>query len=849
MRIPTATYRVQFRNGMTFDRIADHVPYLKRLGISHLYASPIFTATDGSTHGYDVTVANDIDPVIGGRPGFDRLVQTLKDHGLGLILDIVPNHMAASLENRWWFDVLELGQASAFARYFDIDWSRRVTVPVLDTSFEAALDGNEIRVETAPESGKLCLTYRGSFFPLSPNSYAGRADILKESVDREMLVQLHKDQAYELIPWRDVPSALSYRRFFEIAGLVGVRVEDELVFEDSHRLILELVRSGAVDGLRIDHVDGLTDPKSYLDRLRAAVGPDCYLTVEKILGEDEQLPADWPVSGTTGYEFISAISDALVDAQCVDKLRQRYELATGHHVDGVMDVHAAKRLLLENNFIGELARLCNLAIDAAKLEQFTLPEVERWLRAAVTELLVAFPHYRTYGTEAGLSAEDADLLETALRSIDAEDDAPLSQSLEFALRLLKGDVSTGSRVLANSFRARFQQLTGPLMAKSVEDTVFFRDNAALGLNEVGSEAAQATFSVARFHQRMLERSTHWPQALSATSTHDTKRGEDARARLYALTEMADTWADAFERWRHMNKDAVSDTAWQPEASVEWMLYQSLAGVWPTEIDLSNENALKAIEDRFVPYVEKALREAKLRTSWLKPNEAYESSAIAYARHLLSPDNRRFLEDFTKTIAPLVRGGFVNSLSQTVIKLMAPGVPDIYQGSEGLDLSLVDPDNRRQPDFSALESALSAEDFSKFAMADPSSWPHLKQATNSRLLRLRLGNPDLFTSGSYIPLAVSDRGAERVVAFGRTDGVRALVVIVPRHVIAVDERGQAEVDPSLLPDGEIMLPAQFCERAYTDVWTTELVPVEDSIRTRGETGSVPFIILISDAPAG
>jgi len=311
--IPTATYRIQFRNGMTFDRATGLVPYLKQLGISHLYASPIFNATTGSTHGYDVTDANEIDPAIGGREGFDRMVAALKAEGLGLILDIVPNHMAASLENPWWQDVVEHGDKSHYARHFDIDWSRRLTLPFLGDTFEAVLEAGEISVKPDPKTGKPALAYYETFYPLNPDTYVGSEEDVLQITDKGGLADLHDQQPYRLMSWREAPRDLSYRRFFEITGLAGVRVEDGSVFDDTHRLILELVHSGAVDGLRVDHVDGLADPKAYLERLRQEAGPDCYITVEKILGEGEDISSDWPISGTTGYEFIATLSNALVD--------------------------------------------------------------------------------------------------------------------------------------------------------------------------------------------------------------------------------------------------------------------------------------------------------------------------------------------------------------------------------------------------------------------------------------------------------------------------------------------------------------------------------------------------------
>ena len=331
--IPTSTYRIQFRNGMTFDRAAALVPYLKRLGISHLYASPIFTATSGSTHGYDVTDANEIDPSIGGREGFDRMAKTLKEAGLGLILDIVPNHMATSLENGWWRDVIEHGENSRYARHFDIDWTRRLTLPFLGDTFEAVLENGDISIKPDPKTGKPTLAYFENYYPLTPESWQGREAEVLNLTDKAAIADLHARQPYRLMSWRDAPRELSFRRFFEVTGLVGMRVEDEAVFQDTHRLILELVRSGAVDGLRIDHVDGLADPKSYVEKLRQEAGPDCYITVEKILGKGEHLPEEWPISGTTGYEFIASLSEVLVDDEQIDQLRQVYEGVVGKPVD------------------------------------------------------------------------------------------------------------------------------------------------------------------------------------------------------------------------------------------------------------------------------------------------------------------------------------------------------------------------------------------------------------------------------------------------------------------------------------------------------------------------------------
>lgn len=551
MTIPSATYRIQFRNGMTFDRAITLLPYLQRLGISHLYASPIFTATTDSTHGYDVTDANEIDPALGGRDGFNRLSAALQQAGLGLILDIVPNHMAASLENAWWRDVIEHGESSQYARYFDIDWSRPLTLPFLGDDFERVLQNDELSIKPHPQTGHPALAYYDSFYPLTPASWQGRADEVLAINDRAAIAELHQQQPWQLINWRDARKDLSYRRFFEITGLVGVRVEDEAVFNASHALILDLVHSGAVSGLRVDHIDGLADPQGYLQRLRRAAGEDCYITVEKILAEEEQIPPEWPISGTTGYEFIAALSHALIDDTQIDALHLAYEAVTEERNDVSAGLRAARELMVDRNFAGEFSRLLAIATGVAHLEQRNFGEAE--LHVALREMLIAFPVYRTYGRPAGMPLAGEALLQQVLEAVKF---SAFPAALSFLQAILLGAVSEQSEPDAADFRTRFQQLTGPLMAKSVEDTLFFRNHAILAINEVGAEPLPHPFSVEHFHQQMQTRLHHQPDALSTTSTHDTKRGEDARARLYSLSEAPALWAENVTRWRELNQSKV-----------------------------------------------------------------------------------------------------------------------------------------------------------------------------------------------------------------------------------------------------------------------------------------------------
>jgi len=832
---PTATYRLQFRNGMTFERAVALVPYIKKLGISHLYASPIFTATSGSTHGYDVTDANEIDPTLGGREGFDKLAQALKAAGLGLIIDIVPNHMAASLENTWWRDVIAKGEKSPWAHHFDIDWSRRLTLPFLGEDFDAVVEKGELKVEADPQTGKPAFVYYESVYPLVEASWQGREQEILGLTDAAKITELHAQQPWRLMSWRDAASDLSYRRFFEITGLVGMRVEDDQVFDDTHKLILELVHSGAVDGLRVDHVDGLADPRGYLMRLRQKAGDDCHITVEKILGKGEHLPDDWPVSGTTGYEFIAALSDVLVDDENLDGLREAYDQVVGKPVDMKAELRSAKLLMVDRNFAGEFSVLLRLAGNIAGHEASA--PAEEALRQALRELLIAFPVYRTYGTAQGLPPADLALLQKVVSKVKASSFAPEPTALDFITRILTGDLPDSARDEAARFRTRFQQLTGPLMAKSVEDTLFFRQNMDLALNEVGAEPLRRNFSLARFHQEMQTRLEKQPDALSGTSTHDTKRGEDARARLYTLTEAPARWAECVTRWREMNKDKVSmlEDGPAPRPAVAWMIYQALAGVWPVTLQPDDAEGLKALEGRFVEFVEKALREAKQRTDWVDSNDAYESAVLDYVRHLLSPDNQPFLQDFTTSLLPFIRAGLVNSLTQTLIKLAAPGVPDIYQGSEALNFSLVDPDNRLEPDYPELERLLDAQEHADPRLQEGWSSGQLKQSFIARLLHLRQEKPALFRHGDYLTLNADGEQADNVIAFARVDEDDALIVLAPRLLFGA-------LDGSL--NGAVIpLPERLAHRHYRDMLSGEDVLLNDRVNLRS-IGGFTFAVLVS-----
>lgn len=818
--IPSATYRIQFRNGMTCDRVVALIPYFRDLGISHLYASPVFTATTDSTHGYDVTDPNEIDPAIGGRDGFNRMAAALRQAGMGLILDIVPNHMSTSLENRWWRDVIEHGKQSRYARYFDIDWSRPLTLPFLGDTFEAELVKGAITLHRDSVTNRAALVYYDTAYPLNPGTWD----------EGKSIAELHEAQSWRLMSWREAPKQLSWRRFFEITGLVGVRVEDEQVFHDSHRLILELVHDGTVDGLRIDHIDGLADPLGYLQRLRQATGPDCYITVEKILAKGEQLPAEWPVSGTTGYEFIASLAEVLVDDNSLERLEKVHNETLGVTVDRQNALRDAKGLMTDRNFEGEFTTLLNIAGHLAEHNGVEIPADD--IHHALRELLIAFPVYRTYGTAEGLTPSDVTLLSRVVASVNASEPA-----LSLIVRILTGDLPEGDRDTATLFRTRFQQLTGPLMAKSVEDTLFFRHNLELALNEVGADPTPRAFSLSRFHQEMRIRLARQPDALLGTSTHDTKRGEDARARLYTLTEAPEQWGENLSRWRQMNQTHVRflNDGTAPNAADTWMIYQALAGVWPATLSPDDRDGLQTLEARFLGFIEKALREAKQRTDWIDSNESYENVVMDYVRHLLSPDNTLFLHDFSETLQPFVRAGLMNSLSQTVIKLTAPGVPDIYQGSEALNFSLVDPDNRREPDFAALVQNLSTANLRVFN--DELCWRdgRVKQYVTATLLRLRPHYPALFRYGDWLPLKVTGEREEHLIAYARVKDDEALIVAVPRLVFGVTG------NETLWVNTTVAIPDELAGKRYRDLFSGESRLLQETLDLTSEKGCVLVLL--------
>lgn len=748
MTLPTATYRLQFRNGMDFDRAAALAPYLAGLGVSHLYASPIFTATPGSTHGYDVTDPGEVDPALGGRAGLERLSAALKAEGLGLILDIVPNHMAFAPETPWLRDLLRHGTDSRYARHFDVG-PGRLRLPWLGAPFDRLAAEAAFSVEDDPD-GPVLVT-GGLRIPLAATP---ALDAARD--DPAAIPRLHAEQPWQAVHWRTEMDSLTHRRFFNITGLIGVRVEAPAVFEDAHRLLFDLVEAGIVDGVRIDHIDGLADPTGYLARLRARL-PGVPLWVEKILTGPEPMP-DWPVEGTTGYEIARAITRVMTDGPGLERITAAYRDTTGRRMPFARVLAEAKRQIVTQELSAELWSLHGMfrEIVAAMPEARELgPEATR---EALIAFIAAFERYRTYMTADTVSPEDVRLIEETIAR--AEPGLLASEALAALGRAL-----TAPGPEAVRFRIRMQQVTGAAAAKAQEDTAFYREVRLLSMNEVGGEPDDGALPVAAFHAAMAARAARMPHGLTLTSSHDTKRSEDARARLVAAAQDPGAFLEWMAACARLAPEGL-------DPNDAWYLAQSRFAL--------GDDAPEAA-GRLADHAVKALREAKTRSFHIAPDAALEAAARDFARRLAG--------DAPATPAALAGAARAVSLVQVALKLTIPGIPDIYQGGEVGSHALTDPDNRRAVDFARLERALS--DPAALAGTDRE-----KFELTRRLLTLRRAHPDLFLRGSYEVI----EAPEGVLAFARRAGGRSLGVAVRLQPGAVPETALLAGAAVWPPDG-------------------------------------------------
>ncbi|MBB3226928.1 (1-_4)-alpha-D-glucan 1-alpha-D-glucosylmutase [Luteibacter sp. Sphag1AF] len=849
MSVPRALARLQFHEGFTFDDAVGVVDYYADLGISHLYASPILKARAGSTHGYDVVDCHQVNPELGGEPGLRRLVARLRERDMGLVIDIVPNHMGIGVDNAWWMDVLENGRDSPFANHFDIDWHAadplvrgRVMLPLLGAPYAQVLASGDMALERV--HGCYMLRVYDQHLPLCASSRERLGDEAAAQYDpgteegRARLHRLIEAQHYRLVFWKLASDIVNYRRFFDINGLAGLRVERTAVFEDTHALIFQLYAEGLIDGVRCDHVDGLADPRRYcrqlrhrLDTLRDRRPLDAprggaYVIVEKILAEDEPLHVDWRTDGTTGYEFMDQVSAVLHDEAGETPLTELWRDTTGDRADFATQAVRARRQILVDSFEAELDRTARALFASARADVVTRDVSFAAIRRVLIELLVHFPVYRTYAGGAGRGAFDevvfARAIEGAARTIRMEDADLLALVGVWlggeAPRSLPPGAARRSRERAIAI---FQQATSPVAAKAVEDTAGYRYGRLLSRNEVGADAARMALSIEDFHRHVRERAQAHPHNLLATATHDHKRGEDLRARLAVLSEVSGSWVAQVEAWRerHAGLRRKADVRMAPAAPDELMLYQMLVGAWPLTLRWDDTPAVSAFVDRIAAWQGKALREAKRWTRWTSPNEQYEEACEAFLRDLLLGPGE-FGRDIGAFAQSLAAAGAANGLGQMVLRLTTPGVPDLYQGTDYWDFSLVDPDNRRPVDFDARRASLAASPSVAEAMP---SWRSgvLKQTILHRLLVCRSDHPLLFARGGYRPLTVEGPEADRVIAFERHDRGQRVVVLVARHTAGWLLDQDAPVIPPEcwagtrvgLPAGEYRCALTSRERAF------------------------------------
>ena len=858
---PLSTYRVQLQPAFGFDDVSAIAPYLHRLGVSHLYASPYLQAAPGSTHGYDVIDHSRVNAELGGEEGHERMCAALGAHELGQVLDIVPNHMAIVGGNRWWWDVLENGPSSQYALHFDVDWDppeaklrNTLLMPILGDHYGRVLEAGEfapaalrrrlhrpllrpraagrspvarrsprrrrppLPVDGAREPGHLLRpaatvvghrpgqrpgTPPGQGVPAgepgaAPAGGARRpaavdAEVAAFNADPDRLDALLERQNYRLAFWRTAGRELDYRRFFDIHTLAALRMEDEAVFMDTHELLITWLDRGVVDGLRIDHPDGLRDPEGYLRRLAREAGPNPWVVVEKILEPGERLPQSWPVAGTTGYDFTHRVGGLFVDPAGEEPLSDAYVAFTGETVDYEEVVYEKKHLVMADVLSSEINRLTGLAIDACEHHRRYRDYTRHELHETLRELIAAFPVYRTYvvpgsavSESGGPSPDDIAHVDQAAKLAKGRRPDLDAELFDFFVDILLGR-HRGS--VEDELVARFQQVTGPVMAKGVEDTTFYNFNRLVALNEVGGNPGRFGVAPEEFHDGNEHVARHWPGTLLATSTHDTKRSEDTRARIALLSEIPTRFAAAVSDWSQMGDRHRSDPS-LPDRNAEWLLYQSLVGAWPLS------------SDRAIAYMEKASKEAKEHTSWVDPDPAYDEALRTFIEGLLG--DKEFVASLEDFVAPLVEPGRVTSLSQTLLKLTSPGVPDIYQGCELWDHSLVDPDNRRPVDFPAREALLAEAE----SVADPSTvWPARadsglpKLFLTHRALHLRSRRPEIFCAGSaYRRLTASGPKAAHAIAFVRSSqaGEDGALTVAPRLVLGLSD-GWADTTLTL-PDG-------------------------------------------------
>jgi (1->4)-alpha-D-glucan 1-alpha-D-glucosylmutase len=921
-RAPASTYRLQLHHEFGFEAAERVVPYIARLGATACYSSPILMARAGSTHGYDIVDHNRINPELGGEDGFGRLSAALRAHELRLILDFVPNHMAADAgANPWWRDVLENGSCSRHADVFDIDWfppkaeiRHKLLLPVLGDHYGNVLERGELSVTY--DHGSFTLHYFDRDLPVNPRPatiilragldvlrrqlgdddphmrellsvvtgldhlppFMSTSPALIEERDREkeilkhrlaMLVEASPDvrshidravarvtgtpgdpdsfdllhelleaQPYRLAYWRVAGHEINYRRFFDINDLAAIRMERPDVFDATHQLLKRLLEEDLVQGVRVDHPDGLFDPEAYFGQLSSLNGSRLpYVLAEKILSANERLVTEWAIDGTTGYDFLNDVGGVFVDTASARRMRAIHGRVSGQN-DRLTDVvYRSKLAIMDSSLSSELNVLADALDRLSESDRHSRDFTLNSLRSLLAETIACFPTYRTYITERGASDSDRQAIDRALVEAQARNPTMEASSFEFLRGVLLPASLPDPRRLAVTMK--LQQLTAPVQAKGLEDTAFYRHNVLVSLNEVGGDPARFGRTVAEFHSENSVRATQWPLGMLATSTHDTKLGEDARMRVHALAELPVEWGEAVTRWQRLTASARRrlPNGWAPDGSDVYRFYQTLVACWPPDA-LGLEAAPDGLVERMQQYAVKATREAKLHTSWVTENHEYESAVGHFiARVLSGPPAARFLRAFDPIARKAMGLGAIYSLAQLALKLASPGVPDFYQGSEFWTLTLVDPDNRRPIDFDARIAALDAleplldgldstdpipprPDVAAAAAALAETWTdgRVKLYVTAAGLRLRRAHPDLFLAGEYVPLEADVPAPAGVVAFARRRGRRTAVVVVPRLIAGIADPVAGPAKPAAWGDARLWLPADLAVAEFVDVFT-------------------------------
>jgi (1->4)-alpha-D-glucan 1-alpha-D-glucosylmutase len=769
---PRCTYRLQLSRDFTFEAAASRARYLASLGVSHVYSSPFLQAAPASTHGYDVVDPHTINKELGGEPGFHRFTSALEKHGLKLLMDVVPNHMAtAGRANPWWWDLLQHGKSSRYAGYFDVNWDPlmphlkgKVLLGVLADRYGRELEAGRLTLvlNGHEQNADVVVGYQDNEFPISRESLDGLdVDAVREDLDA--LDALLQQQHYRLAYWRTAQEELNYRRFFTVDSLIGLRVELDQVLQDSHLLVFELLARGDVAGLRVDHVDGLLDPRRYLETLRSAA-PNAYLAVEKVLEYDETLPSEFPVQGTTGYDFIAHVDGLFVDSENEEPMTALYRAFTGESLTFAEVVRTCKQEVMMSDLGPDFERLASLLVDICDHYRSQRDRTRRELKEAIREVAVGLSVYRTYARPGEASDDDRRRVAAAVEEAGRRAPAIDPELLGFIGELLLIEHDGHQE---REFAARFQQFTPAVMAKGVEDTAFYRYHRLVSLNEVGGDPAKFGRSVDGFHSYCARIAALWPATMLTLSTHDTKRSADVRARINLLSEIPLEWDEAVRRWGDHNQRHRSQG--YPDRNIEYLMYQTLVGAWP--LDLA----------RLTAFLQKAAREARVHTSWMNPATGYEETLSAFASNVLA--DGEFMSDLETFIArhDIVSLGRQASLAQTTLLLTCPGVPDLYQGTEVWDLSLVDPDNRRQVDYEYRERLLSeVRDMGPEQALTRAGDGASKLWLIARLLDLRRSRPDLFESSGYAPLSAVGAKSRHVLSFVRD----RLLVVVPRLLIGL-----------------------------------------------------------------